>query len=102
MNETDLMNKVRLTLSKSGFAVFRANVGKVRMADGRWFDTGLPKGFSDLFAVGDGKIYFLETKVKPNRPTPDQVRFLETMKKRYGCAGGVVYNVDQAMEVCGL
>lgn len=99
MNETDLMNKIRLRLSELGFAVFRTNVGKVRMIDGRFFDTGLPKGFSDLFAVKNGKIYFLEVKVKPNKPTPVQLEFLKTMHKCYGCSGGVVYSVQDAEEV---
>ena len=101
MNESDLMNSIRLELSKCGFAVFRANVGKVRLADGRWFETGLPKGFSDLFAVKNGKIYFLEVKVKPNKPTAEQQRFLKAMNDVYGAKGDVVYSVKQAKEVCG-
>ena len=102
MNETDFMNTVRMHLSQKGFAVFRANVGKVRTPDGRWFDTGLPKGFSDLFAVKDGKIYFIETKVKPYRPTKDQLDFIETMKTRYGCRAGVAYTIEEAEEICQL
>lgn len=99
MNETDLMNLIRIELSKKGFAVFRANVGKVRMKDGRFFDTGLPVGFSDLFAVRNGRIYFIEVKVKPNKPSQKQLDFLEQMKKR-GCIGGVVYSVDEAINLC--
>ncbi len=100
MNETDLMNKIRLRLSELGFAVFRANVGKLRTPDGRFFDTGLPKGFSDLFAIRDGRIYFLEVKVKPNKPTKEQLNFLEAMAENYGCRGGVVYSVEDAEAVC--
>ena len=62
MTEQDIMNSIRLKLSEIGFTVFRANVGKIKLSDGRWFDTGLPKGFSDLFAVKDGKAYFIEVK----------------------------------------
>ncbi len=47
--ESLIQNQIRVELSKAGHTVFRVNVGKVRMADGRYFDTGLPKGFSDLF-----------------------------------------------------
>ena len=100
MNETDLMNRIRLRLSELGFCVFRANVGRVRTPDGRFFDTGLPKGFSDLFAVRDGKIYFLEVKVKPNKPTPEQIAFLKTMTEKYRCQGRVVYSVEEAEEFC--
>lgn len=98
-NETDLMNNIRLELTKLGYTAFRANVGKVKLSDGRWFDTGLPKGFSDLFAVKDGKIYFLEVKVKPNTPTPEQINFIEQMRKK-GCIAGVVYSADEAVMLC--
>ena len=100
MNETDLMNKIRIDLSTLGFAVFRANVGKVRTPDGRWFDTGLPKGFSDLFAIKGGKIYFLEVKVKPNKPTKEQLNFLDAMENIYGCRGAVVYSIEDARRCC--
>lgn len=102
MNETDLMNEIRLDLSEKGFATFRANVGKVKLLDGRWFDTGLPKGFSDLFAIKDGKIYFIETKVKPNKPTKEQLNFLAVMNDRYKCRGGVAYSVEDAERICGV
>lgn len=101
MREHDLMNAVRLELSERGYAVFRTNVGKVRMSDGRFFDTGLPKGFSDLFAVKDGKIYFIEVKIKPNKPTKEQLNFIKQMHDNYGCTGGVIYSVREAVELCG-
>ena len=58
---TDLSNAIRLALSADGHCVYRANVGKFKMADGRWFDTGLPKGFSDLFGnrAGDAVAFFV-------------------------------------------
>ncbi|HER8705353.1 TPA: VRR-NUC domain-containing protein, partial [Streptococcus pyogenes] len=47
--ESLIQNQIRVVLSRAGHMVFRANVGKVKTADGRFFDTGLPKGFCDLF-----------------------------------------------------
>ena len=102
MNETDFMNDVRMKLSQKGFATFRANVGKVRTPDGRWFDVGLPKGFSDVFAIKDGKIYFIETKVRPNKPTKEQLEFIDIMKNRYGCRAGVAYTFEEVEEICQL
>ena len=65
MNETDLMHSVMLEASKAGNMIFRANVGKVRMADGRWFDTGLPKGHSDLYGFRpDGRVFYVETNIQ--------------------------------------
>lgn len=98
MTETDLMNSIRLALSKRGVTVFRTNVGKVKLSDGRWFDTGLPKGHSDLVAYKNGKVYFLEVKVKPNKPTSAQLEFLEVMITK-GCRGAVVYSVEDAIKL---
>lgn len=96
MTETDLMNSIRLELSQRGYTVFRSNVGKVRLSDGRFFNTGLPKGFSDLFAIKNGKIYFLEVKINPNKASKEQINFIEQMRKK-GCIAGVVYSIREAI-----
>lgn len=101
MNEEhNIQNAIRLELSKHGFCVFRTNVGKVRTADGRWFDTGLPKGFSDLTAVKDGRVYFLEVKTPTGTVRPEQDKFLAVMRDRYGCVAAVVRSVEDAVNVC--
>ncbi len=94
-NETDLMHRIEEAVSKRGCLVFRANVGKIRMADGRWFDTGLPKGFSDLFGFipRSGRFFAIECKVKPNKPTPEQIQFLHVIR-RLGAIGLVAYDVE--------
>lgn len=99
MTEHSIQNSIRLALSERGWCVFRANVGKVKMADGRWFDTGLPKGFSDLFAVKNGEIVFLEVKDATGKAREDQKRFLETMQTRYGCRAGIVRSVEDAIRL---
>lgn len=100
MTEHDLQNSIRIKLSKLGYIVFRANVGKLKLPDGRWFDTGLPKGFSDLMAIKEGKTFFLEVKVGKNKASPEQLNFLEQMKKR-GCGVGICYSVEDAIKICG-
>lgn len=105
MTESDIQNAIRLKLSKANHVNFRVNVGKVRMGDGRYFDTGLPKGFSDLFGVKTvtitpemvgqkiGQAVFLEVKTPTGKVRPEQVLFLENMKKR-GCVAEVIRGVD--------
>lgn len=95
--EHDIQNAIRLKLSELGYAVFRINSGKVRMADGRWFDTGVPKGFSDLIACKGGKIYFLEVKTETGKASPEQLNFLAVMRDRYGCVAEIVRSVDDAV-----
>lgn len=97
MTEHDIQNAIRLKLSELGYAVFRINSGKVRMSDGRYFDTGVPKGFSDLIACKDGKIYFLEVKTLDGRASPEQLSFLAVMRDRYGCVAEIVRSVDDAV-----
>lgn len=101
MNEHSIQNAIRLRLSELGYCVFRANVGRFQTKDGRWFDTGLPKGFSDLFAVKDGRIYFLEVKTETGRPSEEQLKFLAVMRDRYGCVAEIVRSVDDAIRAVG-
>ena len=47
-----------LAVSQAGNKIFRSNVGKVQTIDGRWFDTGLPKGHADLYGFRpDGQVF---------------------------------------------
>lgn len=101
MNEHSIQNAIRLELSKLGYCVFRANVGRFQTKDGRWFDTGLPRGFSDLFAVKDGRVYFLEVKTETGRPSEEQLKFLAVMRDRYGCVAEIVRSVDDAVRAVG-
>lgn len=97
--ESLIQNQIRVGLSKAGHTVFRANVGKVRTADGRYFDTGLPKGFPDLFGFRpDGRIFFIEVKNETGRVRPEQKIFIEQMRKR-GALAGVARSVEDAMEI---
>lgn len=99
MTEHDIQNAIRLKLSELGFAVFRANVGNFQTADGRYIKSGLPKGFSDLFAVKDGRVYFIEVKTPTGRVSEEQKHFIAVMRDRYGCAAGVARCVDDAVEI---
>jgi hypothetical protein len=98
MSEHSLQNLIRVELSKLGFTVFRANVGKFKLDDGRWFDVGLPKGFSDLFAIKDGQACFIEVKGKNGKASEEQLNFIEQMKRK-GCRAGIAYTVEDAIKI---
>ena len=94
--EHQLMNEIRLGVADE-CVTFRANVGKVRTPDGRYFDTGLPVGFSDLFGVrkSDGKAVFLEVKTAKGRVSENQQNFINAMQENNAIAG-VCRSVDDA------
>lgn len=97
--EHRIQNEIRIALSESCI-IFRMNVGSGYTYDGRHFDTGVPKGFSDLFGFrkSDGKAVFIEVKTKTGRPTKEQVHFLDTMR-RNGAIAGVCRSVGDAEEL---
>lgn len=99
MREQELQNNIRVELSRLGFVVFRMNVGSFYTKDGRYIPSSLPKGFSDLVAIKDGKICFVEVKVGKNKASPEQLNFIEQMKLK-GCKAGVVYSVEDAIKIC--
>lgn len=99
-SEHDIQNLIRVAISASGATIFRTNVGKVKMQNGRWFDTGLPAGFPDLmgFRHSDGKIFFIEVKNEKGRPRPDQIQFHEFLQE-YGVIHGIARSPKDAVEI---
>jgi len=101
VREQDLQNHIRVALSEIA-VVFRTNVGKVRMSDGRFFDTGLPKGHPDLygFRKSDGRLFYVEVKTASGRLRADQKKFL-TFAADYGIICGVARSVEDALHIVG-
>lgn len=99
IREADVQNSIRLALVPYA-VIFRINTGKVKMEDGRWFDTGVPRGFSDLFGyrLSDNKAVFLEIKNEKGKASKEQLHFIKTMNEK-GAIAGVVRSVDEAMEL---
>ena len=100
VSESMLVCAIMRELGKHG-AVYRTNAGQFYTKRGQRV-SGLPKGFSDVTLVlPGGAVCFIEAKVKPNKPTPEQLAFIGKMR-RLGCRAGVAYTVDEAVEICGL
>lgn len=97
--EHAIQNEIRIALSKYA-TVFRANVGSGVTYDGRHFETGLPKGFSDLFGFrhSDGRIFFIEVKTPKGKVSKAQENFLKQMRN-YGAIAGVARSVDDAIRI---
>lgn len=93
-------SEIMVAVSAAGHHIFRTNVGSVRMADGRYFSTGLPPGYPDLtgFRKQDNQIFFLEIKNAKGKPRPDQIRF-HRMLTRYRVIHGIARSVDDALKI---
>jgi hypothetical protein len=99
-SESRLLYEVMRELGKFG-AVYRTNSGNVRLPSGKMF-RGMPKGFADcMLILPGGTACFIEAKIKPNKPTPEQIAFIEKMQG-LNCKAGIAYSVEDALEICGL
>ena len=93
--ETILKNQCRIILSQYGWASFRLNVGTfLSKQDGHPVSTGLPEGFPDLMALKDGKTIFIETKIKPRKPTTKQIKTHDYLRS-IGFDVLLIYSVDE-------
>lgn len=99
MTEHEIQNDIRAALSPYA-VMFRCNVGRGYTQDGRYFSTGLPQGFSDLFGVrrSDGRAIFIEVKKPGGRAAPHQLKFIEAMKKN-GAVSGICYSAKEAIKL---
>lgn len=119
-SEHDIQNEIRLALSEQGYYTERINVGsgylidkslmdelkrccplhlKAKLEKVPYFSTGAVKGRSDLSAVKDGKISFIEVKNDIGRPSAEQLNFIKQMRTRYGCRAGIARSVEDALEI---
>nr|DAF07546.1 MAG TPA: Nuclease [Caudoviricetes sp.] len=98
--EQAIQDSIRVALAEHGYIVFRTNVGKVKTADGRWFDTGLPSGFPDLmgYKPDNGKIYFIEVKTPIGQRRKDQVDFADGLRDK-NVIYGVARSANEAVKI---
>lgn len=98
--EQATQDSIRVALAQAGYIVFRANVGRVKTADGRWFESGLPSGFPDLmgFKPENGKIYFIEVKTPAGHRRKDQISFANFLRDKVAIYG-VARSADEAVKI---
>ena len=120
MTEADVQNSIRIKLSELGYFTERINVGsgylipkelmdeikricppalKAKLDKISYFSTGAAKGRSDLSAIKDGRISFIEVKNEVGRPSSEQLNFIKQMQTRYGCRAGIARSVEDALGI---
>lgn len=119
VSEHDIQNEIRLALSAEGYYTERINVGSGYLIDKNlmerikrlcpalkaeldkvpYFNTGAVKGRSDLSAIKDGRISFIEVKNEIGKPSAEQLNFIKQMRTRYGCRAGIARSVADALKI---
>ena len=99
--EHKIQNEIRAALAPY-CTIFRMNVGRGYTPDGRYFSTGVPTGFSDLFGhrKSDGKAVYIEVKTKTGKASSAQLHFIRQMKKS-GAIAGICRNAEEALNLIG-
>lgn len=95
-----IQSKIQVALSANDCTVFRTNVGSIRLPDGTFFKTGLPKGHPDLYGFrhSDGKVFYIEVKNEVGRPRPEQIKFHE-MLAHWKIIHGIARSPQQAVDI---
>jgi hypothetical protein len=99
-SEADIKRAIRDYLELKGYVVVPVrNVG-IRKPDGAFIP--LPKGdrgISDIIACSPaGRFIAIEVKKKGNKPTAEQLEFLDSVHRKLGL-GLVVYSIDEVMKL---
>jgi hypothetical protein len=88
MKEMDIMRLVMVALSDNGCICWRNNTGTLKNAAGIPIKFGLCVGSSDVIGVSpDGRFLAVEVKTDKGKATPEQIRFIEAVKRKGGIAG---------------
>ena len=99
-SEHSIQKKIELVVSQHHCHIFRANVGKIRTPDGRFFTTGLPSGYPDLhgWRDWDHQAFYIEVKNATGKPRPDQIAFHKMLMK-FNVIHGIARNTDDALKI---
>lgn len=102
MSESALVRAIMLHYGRTpGLRLWRNNCGAFKDSHGNWIKYGVANpGGSDLIGWKDGRFVALEVKVKPRKPTPEQVAFILAADKA-NCIAGVVYSLEDCHALLG-
>ena len=91
--ESELAAKIKLYCGEHNYIVIRQQSGTFYTSLGIPVRIGF-NGLSDYLVITDsGKPVFVETKIKPRKPTREQLNFIKIMNER-GVKAGVCYSLQ--------
>lgn len=97
--ETLLANEIRLYCGKRNWLCYHCLNGTVYSRNGDMITLDFPTGFPDLLIItDDGRVFFIETKIKPRKPTSEQVKMQDNLRSR-GFISGTVYGLEEFVKM---
>lgn len=99
MTEADIQRSIMLALSQAGCLILRNNCGILKNPAGIpiKFGVGNPGG-SDLIGLYRGRFIAIEVKTPKGRATPEQLQFIEAVR-RHGGIAGIARSVEDALSL---
>ena len=99
-SEQDLVKACIQYLTMIGCDVWRQNQGATKIGK-RFVRFSHRKGISDIIGVAPGGLFIaVECKMPKGKATPDQLKFLESVRT-HGGIGILAYSVDDVSDVMG-
>lgn len=88
--ELNLQNECMLYASSRNLICYHFEAVSYQLPNGSYVNSNVPVGWPDLTIISDtGKIAFVELKIKPNKPTKEQLHYLNVLPNARLC-----YNLD--------
>ena len=98
-SERNIQALILMSLSEAGCLVWRQDTGAYKAPDGRLIRYGLCKGSSDVIGLcPDGRFLAVEVKTATGRVRPEQVAFIDAVRRAGGRAG-IARSVQDALDI---
>lgn len=96
--EKDIQHTILQYLKLKGYFCWKSNnVGIYIKAKDRYMKSPMP-GLSDIIGLNkQGRFFAIEVKAGYNKPSPDQLKFIDNVKACNG-VGLVAYNLDDVIK----
>ena len=96
--ETRLSNDIKLWCGEHNILCFHINQGTLYTQYGGVVKLDTPNGFPDLLCIyTNSRTAFIETKIKPRKPTKDQLRVQALLRDR-GFPSTTVYTLQEFID----
>lgn len=96
--EVRLMNEIKIYCGTRNWLCYHLNQGLFYTKFGGLVKMDTPVGWPDLLVITDyGEAAFMETKIKPRKPTREQLAIQAELRKR-GFRSETVYSLEEFIE----